>query len=117
MAGRQPSQDPRGRGVTARAVLIGLAAMPVNAYWMTYIYWHFGYYVGPGIIFQNCVFYLVVLAGLNAALRRWRPRAAFSVGELLTIYLMLSLASAWAGVAWWCSPAIYSTSSLTRSSR
>ena len=86
------------RGVSLRAVVIALAATPANAYWACYIYWHFGYYVGPGIILYNCVCYLIVLVGINAALRRWRPRWAFSVGELLTIYLVLSLATAWCGV-------------------
>ncbi len=65
---------------------------------MTYTYWHFGNYVGPGIIYYNCVVYLVGLVCVNSVLRRWRPRWVFSVGELLTIYLMLSLATAWCNV-------------------
>ncbi len=85
------------KGVSLRAVLIGLAATPLNAYWVTYTYWHFGYGIGPGILYQNCVAYLVALAGLNSLLRRWRPRWAFSVGEITTIYLVLSLATSWSG--------------------
>ncbi len=88
----------RRPGVSPRAVAIALAAIPLNAYWITYSYWHFGYYVGPGITFQNCVFYLIALVCINAGLRRWRPRWAFSVGEMLTIYLVLSLATCWCGV-------------------
>ncbi len=98
-AARAPSRYlATRRGVSLRAVLIGLAAMPANAYWITYTYWHFGYYVGPGLVFQNCVYSLVALVGINAALRRWRARWAFSAGELVTIYLVLSLATAWCGV-------------------
>jgi hypothetical protein len=84
--------------VSLRAVLVGLAAMPLNAYWVSYTYWHFGYYVGPGIIYHNVVAYLVGLVGINALLRRWRPRWVFTAGELLTIYLLLSLGTAWCGV-------------------
>ena len=88
----------RPRGVSLRAVLIGLAAAPLNTYWMTYTYWRFGYSSGPGIIYYNCVCYLVGMVGINALLRRWRPRWTFSVGELLTIYLLLSISTAWCGV-------------------
>ena len=98
VADRSHPQPVRHRGVSLRAVLIGLAATPLNAYWIAYTYWHFGYYVGPGIIFQNCVCYLVGLVAINALLRRWRPRWAFSAGELVTIYLVLSLATCWCGV-------------------
>ncbi len=98
VADTAPPQPVRRLGVSARAVLLGLVATPLNAYWVTYTYWHFGYYVGPGIIYYNCVFYLIGLVGINALLRRSRPTWAFSTGELLTVYLVLSLATAWCGV-------------------
>ena len=86
-------------GVSARAVLIGLAAIPLNTYWMTLTYWRFGNDSGtPYPIYYNCVFYLFLLGGINTLLRRWRPRHAFSLGELLTIYIMLSVSTAWCGV-------------------
>jgi hypothetical protein len=92
-------QPVRPRGLSTRAVLLGLAATPLNAYWLTYVYWHFGYLIDrPSLIYYNCVFYLVGLVAVNALLRRWRPTWAFSAGELLTVYLMLSLATAWCGV-------------------
>ena len=90
---------PIGRGgVTLRAILISLAAAPLNTYWITYTYWHFGYGPGPGIIYYSCVWYLVGLVGINALLDRWRPRWRFSAGELITIYLLLSVSTAWCGV-------------------
>jgi len=89
----------RRRSVTPRAVLLGVLATPLNAYWLTYTYWHFGYLIDrPSVIYYNCVFYLAALVGVNALLRRWRPAWVFSTGELLTLYLMLSLATAWCGV-------------------
>ena len=99
MGDRSHSEPVGHRGVSLRAVLIGLAATPVSAYWLTYTYWHFGYLIDrPSLIYYNCVCYLVGLVGVNALLRRWRPRWVFSTGELLTMYLVLSLATAWCGV-------------------
>jgi len=80
-------------------VLIGLVGIPLNTYWMTLTYWRFGNDAGtPYPVYYNCVFYLFALAGLNTILRRKRPQWAFSLGELLTIYVMLSVATAWCGV-------------------
>ncbi len=99
MADTPPSLPSRRQSTSLRAVLIGLAATPINAYWLTYTYWHFGYLIDrPSLIYYNCVVYLVGLVGFNALLRRWRATWAFSLGELLTIYLMLSLSTAWCGV-------------------
>ncbi len=89
----------RSRGVSLRAILISLVAAPLNTYWMTYTYFHFGYLAGPGLIYSHCVCYLVGLVGVNALLRRYRPQWRFSVGELLTTYLLLSVSTAWCGVA------------------
>jgi len=99
MTGTSASRPVARGGIRLRAVLVGLAATPLNAYWITYTYWRFGYLVDrPSLIYYNCVVYLVGLVGVNSLLRRWRPRWVFSVGELLTIYLLLSLATAWCGV-------------------
>lgn len=87
------------RGVSLRAILISLVAAPLNTYWMTYAYFHFGYLPGPGLIYSHCVCYLVGLVGVNALLRRCRPRSSFSAGELITVYLLLSVSTAWCGVA------------------
>jgi hypothetical protein len=85
--------------VSLRAVLIGVIGIPLNTYWMTLTYWGFGNDAGtPYPIYYNCVFYLFALAALNTILRRRRPEWAFSLGELLTIYVMLSVATAWCGV-------------------
>jgi hypothetical protein len=91
--------NTRRAAVSLRAVLIGLVGIPLNTYWMTLTYWRFGNDAGtPYPVYYNCVFYLFALAGLNTILRRRRPQWAFSLGELLTIYVMLSVATAWCGV-------------------
>jgi hypothetical protein len=45
----------------------------------------------------NVIFVLLILMGVNASLRRWLPRRAFSQTELLTIYAILCQGSAFAG--------------------
>ncbi len=84
--------------VTLRAVLLALLLMPLNAYWVVLM--EVTRYSGhPTTIslFFNVVFWLVVLIALNALLGKVRPRARLAPGELLTVYIMLALASAVTG--------------------
>jgi hypothetical protein len=84
--------------VTLRAVVIALLLMPLNTYWVVLM--EVTRYSGhPTTIslFFNVVFLLAVLIGLNGMVRRVWPRAALAPGELLTVYIMLALASAVAG--------------------
>jgi hypothetical protein len=90
--------ETRSRMVTARAVLLALAIIPFNALWVVKM--EVTRYAGhPTTIslFFNVVFWLTVLCGINAVVRRIAPRAAFSPGELMTTYILLALASAMAG--------------------
>jgi hypothetical protein len=80
-----------GRAVTLRAVVIGLALVPVNVYWVlaAELRWYMVVTLNP--LFVTPVFWLLLLVGGNALLRwRW-PRGALRAGELLTIYVMLVL--------------------------
>lgn len=84
--------------VTRRAVVIALLMMPLNAYWV--ILMEVTRYSGhPTTIslFFNVVFALTLLLGLNALLQHIRPRWALSPGEMLTVYIMLGVASAITG--------------------
>lgn len=93
-----PQPQTRQRMVTARAVLLALLLMPVNALWVVKM--EVTRYAGhPTTIslFFNVVFWLLLLLGANAGLRRLRPAWAFAPGELLTVYVMLALGSAMAG--------------------
>ncbi len=81
--------------VTPRAAAVALLLMPLNAYWV--ILMEVVRYAGhPTTIslFFNVVFILAVLIALNGLLSRIWPGAALSPGELLTVYIMLALASA-----------------------
>jgi len=48
-------------------------------------------------LFFNVIFCLAVLVMVNALLARWAPRWRLSQGELLTVYILLSLATAMCG--------------------
>jgi hypothetical protein len=93
-----PSLVPRARSVTARAMLLGMLLMPVNAYWVVQME-TVRYSAHPTTIslFFNCVFILVVLAGANSLVRRFCPSWAFAQGELLLVYSMLCIGSCMAG--------------------
>jgi len=81
-------------GVTARAVLIALLLTPLNCYWIMQIevVWYSGHPTCASI-FYNVVFSLLVVMACNAVWRRAMPRHALYQGELLTIYVMLGIAS------------------------
>ncbi|MBM3238637.1 hypothetical protein FJZ31_20265 [Candidatus Poribacteria bacterium] len=87
----------RTKGVTLRAVMLGLALIPINLYFImnNHIYWN----ALPTTIslFFNVIISIFVLTTLNLPLQKYMPKYALSQGELLTIYIMLSVASAIAG--------------------
>jgi hypothetical protein len=82
------------RTVTFRAVTIGLFLEVVNAFWVVMME-RIRYSAHPTTIslFFNCVFFLVVLTGINSIVARFRPRWALVQGELLLIYAMLCIGS------------------------
>lgn len=86
------------RGVTFRAVLIGLALIPLNTLWVIYVegirHWN---HATAMSLFWNTIFCLFLLVLLNLLIKRYLPRFAFSQGEFITIYAMLTLATALAG--------------------
>jgi len=79
------------RKVPLRAVLIGLALVPFNVYWIIIaeVRWYVILTLNP--LFITPVFYLFVLVGVNLLLRRLTPRYAFTSAELVTIYILLVL--------------------------
>ncbi|MBW3624545.1 MAG: hypothetical protein KY468_14155 [Armatimonadetes bacterium] len=85
-------------GVTLRAVLVALALMPINAFWIMQM--ELIRYSGHPTtisVFFNVVFILILLTILNQGIKRFRPALAFRQGEMLTLYVMLSIASALCG--------------------
>src|SRR5687767_2590104 len=90
--------EPFRRGVTARAVLIGLLLVPVDNYLIIHME-----LVRDGIfptvitLLFTVVFLLFLFTLLNTALLRLAPRVAFAQGELVTIYTILAVGAALAG--------------------
>jgi len=88
----------RGRGISARAVVIGLLLVPPNVYWVHQmeIVW---YSAEPTTIalYFNVIFILLVLLAANWVVRRVRPAWALQQSELLVVYVILAVASSLAG--------------------
>jgi hypothetical protein len=83
------------RGISLRAVLIGLLLMLPNAYWITVDEVRWYTLDGTSLpLFITPIFFLFVLCLLNFALRRVRPRWALDQGELLAVYVMLIIGTA-----------------------
>ena len=81
------------RGVTLRAVLIGLAFIPINAYLVVLLETVWG--IGDPTtmtIFFNVIFCLFLVIALNLLIKQFLPRGALHQGELLTIYSILMVA-------------------------
>jgi len=91
-------------GITARGVLVGLALIPLNSFYVVRLERVlFGPYPSTISLFANAVFALFVFVGLNRLLRRFAPRLAFSQGDLLVIYVMLGISTGLAGLDGVCS--------------
>ncbi len=96
----QPVLSPSkpSSSVSWRSIAIGIILIPINCYWITYIEL-VQYSAQPTIVslIFTVVFNVLVLIGFNQVFKRFLPRMALSQGELLVIYVMLSVASATAG--------------------
>jgi hypothetical protein len=88
----------RAGGITPRAILLAFLLTPVNTFWLvhTEVVRYAGHPTTTSIFF-NVVFCVCLLVALNAVLKRYWPRAAFTQAELLVIYTLLSLGSAMVG--------------------
>lgn len=85
-------------GVTFRAILIGIILIPPNTYFIMANHLRFWSTLPTTMsLIYNVIITLTVLVSLNFLLKLLIPRFALRQGELLTIFVMLSLSSAIAG--------------------
>ena len=85
-------------GLTFRAVVLALALMPVNTYFIiTNEVKYIGTLATTMSLIYNVIISLTVLIIINTLIKRFFPRFALQQGELMTIYIMLSLSSTIAG--------------------
>ena len=84
--------------VTVRSIILGLVIIPVNAVWLILME-EFRYSGHPttASLFFNVIFWILLLMILNIALKRISPKNALKQGELLTVYIMLAIASSISG--------------------
>jgi len=82
-------------GATWRALLIGLLLIPLNVHWLTKSI--YGYPTTASLYF-NVIFCLFILTVVNMGVAKLKPRSALKQGELITVYVMLSIASSLAGL-------------------
>ncbi|NIN68512.1 MAG: hypothetical protein GTO63_28160, partial [Anaerolineae bacterium] len=91
--------DARQRGVTARALLLaGVFAVLGSLQMVVGVFLLGGRDPSVFSLFQNAVFLLLVLSLLNRYLKARFARWAFSQGELLTIYVLVSISTALMGI-------------------
>jgi len=91
---------PPRRGVTARALILGLLLTPANVFFLASFSWMHWDFTGYHSVFHNTVAFLFLLALLNMLLKRWRPDWAFAPGEMLTLYTMLGISTGLVAVVW-----------------
>jgi Family of unknown function (DUF6785)/Domain of unknown function (DUF6784) len=82
-----------------RGFLVGLVLLPPNAMWLIYLESFRG--TGPHFscisLFLNVIFIVACLALANAAVRRVAPWFALNRGELIVVYVMLTIGTSVAG--------------------
>ncbi len=84
--------------LSKRAFILGLVLIPLVVYWVELMEIKWNVSDGTCVsIFFSVIFVIFVLALLNRLVRRYLPRYAFSQGELIVVYVMLSCAVAIAG--------------------
>lgn len=82
-----------------RAILIGALLIPPNSFWVIYMERVVrGPYPTTISLFANVLFILLLLVIVNRFLHRYWPKGALNQAELLTIYTMLGVSSALAGL-------------------
>ena len=83
-------------GISHRIILIGTILIPINCFWLVLSRQPYQYQTIHTIIspFFNVVFIVFVLALFNRPMTKFAPRLSLTHGELIIIYIMLSLTSA-----------------------
>lgn len=88
-----PVSESEPRFVSFRAMAIACALMPLLAMWVVQseLIWYTGHSTAISLFF-HVTFTIFVIGLVNLAIERKFPRLALSPGEILTIYVMLSVA-------------------------
>ncbi|MBD3184274.1 hypothetical protein GF312_18470 [Candidatus Poribacteria bacterium] len=88
----------KSKGVTWKAILIGLLLIPINSFWIIRSETEgMIFYSTTSSLFCNVIFILFILTLLSVFIKLFYSSTAFSQGELLVIYTILSIAAAISG--------------------
>ena len=84
--------------ITKRAILIGVLLIIANSYWLAYIemIWHTAHLTTVALS-VNILFAILMITWLNMGVRAIAPSAALGQRDLLLIYSMLAVGSAFSG--------------------
>lgn len=97
-----PAVTPSAPGphpVSLRSILLGLALIPPNVIWIVWMERVDGQvFSTTASLFFTAVFSLLMVVGVNAGVKKKRPGRALRQGEMLTVFTLLSLGTAMAGV-------------------
>lgn len=81
--------------VSTRVIILGLLLIPLNCYWMAVMEVQWNSLDTTCVsLFFHVIFLLLMLTGLNALFGIRFPKTALTQAELMTVYIMLSIASA-----------------------
>ncbi|MBU0607211.1 MAG: hypothetical protein KKI08_04955 [Armatimonadetes bacterium] len=93
-----PRSGIAAAGLTWRSLIVALILIPPNVYWVEQMeIMRYSAHPTTVSLFFNAVFIALVLAALNALLRKAIPRAALSQPETLMVYSMVCIASCLCG--------------------
>src|SRR5205823_4710979 len=82
------AQRTAAGAITARAVALALALVPLNAWWLIETeYVRYADNATTAALFFNAVALILLLLAGNALLARWRPAWRFTPAELVVVYL------------------------------
>ena len=90
----KPKDTKAPRGLTRRSLFLALVLIPLNCYWIVQVEivrYSFPTFAVP---FYNTICTLFAVTLVNLWLRRRRPAWALHSAEMITLYVMLSVASA-----------------------
>ena len=87
-----------GHAIAKRAVLIGALLIIANSYWIAYVemIWHTAHLTTVAMS-VNVMFGILMISVLNLGVQRIVPRAALRQRDLLIVYAMLAVGSAFSG--------------------
>lgn len=100
---RHPNEGQHQRrrpGVSTRILVAAFALVPLNVFFITGFSWLVDDFTGWSPIFANTLTIVFLLALVNPLLKRWRPRWAFGVGEMLTLYVLMGVSTGLISVVW-----------------